>query len=122
MLRHSVQMPQPEPGVEIYGLNMKTNGRQCTNHTCCGEVITHSALLKLKSCVVKIKDEERDAVCAISLNEGSYGCVVGFLPSFLLPNAQDYVGKVLQVTLLYDADFNKSRCEYSKRNGGVAHC
>jgi hypothetical protein len=35
-----------------------------------------------------------------SLNEGSYGCVVGILPSFLLPNAQNYVGKVLKVTLL----------------------
>jgi hypothetical protein len=101
---------------------MKKNGQHCMNHTCCGKVITHGTLLRLKSCVVKIKDKEQDVVCAISLNEGSYGCVVGFLPLFLLPNAQNYVGKVFQVTLLYDADFNKSRCKYCKQNGGVAHC
>jgi hypothetical protein len=82
MLKNIVDRPSQEEGVEIYGLNMSTNGRQCINHSCCGEHITQGSLLKLFHCTVTIKEKEEPAIKAMSLSEGSYGCTVGFLPRF----------------------------------------
>jgi hypothetical protein len=117
-----VQKPVAKSGIEIYGLNMSSNGRQCINHFCCGNSIYQGSLLKLHSTHVVICNEVEYAIKAVSLDEESYGCTVGFIPCFLLNDSEHLDNQILQVCLLYDSDLNKSRREYSKQNGGIGFC
>jgi hypothetical protein len=101
---------------------MMSNGRECANHSCCGQSISPGSLIKLQESEVVVHEVMEYAIRAISLDERSYGCTIGFIPRFLLRNSDYLHGQILQVVLLYDGNFNKSRREYSKHNGGVAYC
>jgi hypothetical protein len=83
-LRNIVVKPPEAHGIEIYGLNMTSNGRECANHSCCGQSISPGSLIKLQESEVVIHEVMEYAIRAISLDERSYGCTIGFIPRFLL--------------------------------------
>jgi hypothetical protein len=66
---------------EVVGLNMSSNGRECTLHEICGEHLSVGEIVKLVP--IKISNANGIQEEALSVNrimDGIVGCRVGFVP------------------------------------------
>ena len=93
--------------MEMVGLYRSTNGRSCTSHKCCGKTLEVNQVLRLRKCVVDVLGEPEEAIKCVRIEDGSEGCVVGFLPKALLKvkklqhHFMSDPGPFVQVTEIY---------------------
>ena len=76
-----VVIEDPFFSLEIVGLKVNSNGRQCHLHECCGEALKVGDVVKLVRTVLHGSDgAEEDAIKAVKIVQGTVGCTVGFIP------------------------------------------
>ena len=112
--------------MEMIGLHHATNGRSCTSHKCCGKTLEVNQVLRLRKCVVDVLGEPEEAIKCVRIEDGSKGCVVGFLPKALLKvkklqhHFMSDPGPFVQVTEIYsDSESLQKHCK-SHSNFGMA--
>ena len=83
-------------------------------------------MLRLRKCVVDLNGETEEAIKCVRIEDGSEGCVVGFLPKALLKvkklqrHFMSDPGPFVQLTEIYsDSESLQKHCK-SHRNFGMA--
>jgi hypothetical protein len=111
------------PFIEISGLDKSSNGRNCTQHICCGKYVNVNDVLRLKHCIVEVDNEPENAIKLVKLSGGNESCTVAFLPRiyYNLPKVQRNINKTVQVFKLYKEGSSYEK-EKNKINGGMATC
>jgi hypothetical protein len=111
------------PIIEISGLDESSNGRNCTEHLCCGKYVNINDILRLKHCIVDVDDEMEEAIKLVKLSGGIETCTVAFLPRiyYNLPKVQRNINTSVQVIKLYKEGSSYEK-EKNKINGGMATC
>ena len=105
---------------EIYGIEKSTNGRNCEQHTCCGDHISPNDLVRFKLSVVTIGERPESAIKAVHVRDGTELCTIGFLPQFEVHRSGSKVGKFAQIIDLYHESENIYEKQKSERNHGIA--
>ena len=91
--------------VDVVGTNSADRGRSCEEHTCCGkEILKEDVVVRFREVQVLIDGNEETAIAAYWVSDGVDRCRVGFLPRHCLKHKAKYVGKLAQITDVYDED------------------
>lgn len=110
----------PYFSLEIVGLKVNSNGRQCHLHCCCGESLKVGDVVKLVQTVLNDdQGPQEDAIKAVKIIQGTEGCTVGFLPRAVMTH--DIVANHVNKFGIVQVVFEQSRNPYLKKRS-EAYC
>ena len=109
--------------VEVVGLRSGSSGRNCEEHAVCGMVVEQDVVLRIRRVFVDTGDGRSVlALAAYWISDGIDRCRVGYLPKHLVKNSQEYDGRLIQVTELYQNHSSDTLRKKNDRNRGVCLC
>ena len=107
--------------VEIFGIELPTNGCCCEEHTICGAVLTEDCVARFRKVQVIVNEKEESAIAAFWVSDGVDRCHVSFLLQHHVKHWKKLEGVLAQITEVYTGD-SDSPTKHQKhyRNSGVA--
>ena len=128
-------MTSTAKGIDVYGVDIGSNGRSCVSHDVCGHFVKEGDPLYCSWEVQEFDGETESVVQVHKLaGDGFVGCHIGYLPRRLIKasrsnhgdhkkdGGRSYDGTWLNVVA--DLRLSKSAAERSRsqRNSGIVYC
>ena len=121
--------------IDICGIDMSDNGRQCSRHLCCGNYVKEGDILLLKTVTEHLiidgvpDDRMRTMVKAYKINkQGIRSCHIGYVPeiNFWQVAQEAFDGKFVQVNIdyrcsPYDVDRHMSYKKHGLLRGRIIY-
>ena len=114
--------------VDIVGINAADNGRSCEKHECCGKtIVSPDVVVRIRSVQVEKPENEANpgkettALAVYHVTGGIDGCRIGFLRRHLIRYADEYDGRLAQITEVFD-DKSESPSDRAKHHRNVGCC
>lgn len=104
--------------VDIVGIRSNTNGRSCTEHAICGEILDRDMVVRFRKVQVMKGGSSVDAIAVYHVTDGIDACRVGFLKEHLVPRWSHYEMKLAQIVELYGCSLNSYKRSRHYRNLG----
>lgn len=95
--------------VDIVGIRAATNGRQCSDHGICGDVLAPDMVVRFRKVQVLKNGNSVDAIAVYHVTDGIDACRVGFLKEHLVPRWRHYEMKLAQIVEFYGASLNSHK-------------
>jgi hypothetical protein len=114
----------PISDFEIVGLIGTSNGRSCSEHTCCGSQVVVGDLFRLKKTLVSVEEGIEEAICCVLVRRGRESCTVGFVPRALhgWRPMLEHINSHAQVVEMYVTSRNTQKRRKNHQNLGMAGC
>lgn len=113
----------PYYSLEIVGLKVESNGRQCHLHRCCGESLKVGDVVKLvKTTLLGPDDVQEEAIKAVKIVQGTEACTVGFIPRAVITHevVENHVNKFGIVQVIFERSGNPYLLKRSETYCGAA--
>ena len=65
--------------VEIFGIELPTNGHCCEEHTICGAVLTDDCVVRFRKVQVIVNEKEESAIAVFWVSDRVDQCHISFL-------------------------------------------
>lgn len=114
---------EPYFSLEIVGLKVNSNGRQCHLHECCGEALRIGDVVKLVPTMLIGPDgSQEEAIKAVKIVQGTEGCTVGFIPRAVKNHDMvvNHVNKFGIVQVIFESSSNPYLQQRSEAYCGAA--
>lgn len=109
--------------IEIVGLIKDSNGRSCSNHSCCGRELVQSAPDRAEGKTFRLCLVDHTELALYSLTQdGGNGCRVGFARHiYAVTHGRELDGRLVRLVEVYHKDHNNlSKRSDFQRNHGFA--
>ena len=104
--------------VDIVGTEASDRGRNCEEHSCCGNILELDVVVRLRAVQIVVDGVEEEAIAAYWVSDGIDRCRVGFLPRHLIKHKKKYNGKLAQIVDMYkDSDSPTKRKKHHHNRG-----
>ncbi|KAJ3196616.1 hypothetical protein HK101_008297 [Irineochytrium annulatum] len=90
-----IKIPMFIREIEVCGLHYSDRGRRCPRHTICGKEVATGSFVRIKHAIQETTERGAEPVLQVYLHKNGFdGCMVGFLPAFLIDRWSSFHGNI----------------------------